>query len=164
MIIWYPADSKWDLNPYYLKSVEWYKKNYKAELLCWLYHADHNYFTLPLLDGSGDVTPLMLFHRGERDDPRFKFTFDDESTYIQVKNKYTGKITYEDDPNSKNHAIIKKYPWIIMTEGCDDGHIGWKFETKDLAKRWVYYLYNTELNMDYYEFMDLFKENQGWRN
>lgn len=161
MVIWHSSKTSWNLNFYYLKTINWYIKTYKGELLGWLYHSDKNYYTIPLLDNSGDVTPLILFHRGSK--PNY-FRFDSEESYCEVKCPLTGKVIFEDNPAAKHHENFIKYPWVIMSIGSDDGSVGWMFETEQSARQWVYDLYSAEINLNYYQFLEIFKDNQGWRN
>lgn len=161
MVTYFPPETKWNLE-YDTETVNWYIKTYKAELLGWLYTTENNYYTIPLKNEKASVTPLMLFKRKLSETSHFAFENEMVFTCTRLpNNKYN--IVQTNVEEFKD--VCEKYPWIIMTEGCDDGHIGWRFETKDLAKRWVYYLSITNFqDKDYDSFLDLFKTNRGWLN
>lgn len=112
-IKYYPPETKWNLEDYYQSACDWYHKNYKAELIGWLYTSNSNYYTLPLKDKEGDVTPLMLFHRGETPDSCFSFENEREFKCTKLLNDDYKCVEINKD---KFLERSKKYPWIIMTE------------------------------------------------
>ena len=160
-IKYYPPETEWDISEYFRDTIKWYEKNYNSELVGWIYNPFSNYYTIELEDQKADVTPLMLFHRGKTERC---FCFEQEYEYEAIK-QADGQFQIKQINIEKFKEHCAKYPWIVMSLGCDDGSKGWMFETKDLAKRWIYYLSITEFKMkDYYDFLELFKDNEGWLN
>ena len=161
-IKYYPPETNWNISEYYRDTIKWYEKNYNSELVGWIYNPFPNYYTIELEDQKADVTPLMLFHREVSGSSIFSFEEESEYEYVKQPN---GELKFTQINVQKFKDRCNEYPWIIMSEGKDDGRKGWMFKTKDLAKRWVYYLSITEFKMkDYYDFLELFKDNEGWVN
>ena len=59
----------------------------------------------------------------------------------------------------------------ILSNFCDDGHKGWRFETKEQLGAWVMNFIQDALNINKKnsfeypsEFLDYYEENQVWRN
>lgn len=119
-----------------------------GHVLNWLFLDSSNYYTIKLEEEGGfvDCTPLILIKRDT----------DKKAFY------------YVHDTSEKE---LEKYPWIIHTLGCDDCHLGWRFETREEALSWYSWLVKelTEKHVhedwkDYQDFMEHFKQNQTWSN
>lgn len=165
MIKYYSPETEWKIKcgDYHMDSVDWYNNNYKAVLVGWLHFTGTNYYMLDLEDKPEEsVTPLMLFHRSGYD-RKHSFAFEGERKYDIIVSP-TGKRDIVEIESDRFKKRCEDFPWIVMSLGCDDGHKGWMFATKDLAKRWIYYLSITEFKFDdYYNFLKLF-DNEGWVN
>ncbi len=143
-------DVRPNLSPYFIQSIyDYYIGRRKGELLCWLYFDDNNYFLIGLEDPEDEYiecTPIIKIHRHPETNPCY----------------------FENDRGPED---LLKYPWIIMSMGCDDGSKGWRFETEKQLDEWYELLRMEVIDLkvqeclsDSYEFWDYFSENQVWAN
>lgn len=112
-------------------------------LLGWLCFGDRNYYMLDI-----------------EDDPNFK-----SATPIIFIDRSTHLYPVADQEEYKDiDTIVKQYPYILQTIGCDDGSLGWRFSSKQEVNNWLsqlIYDLNTDIDFrDGYEFFDFYDEAQ----
>lgn len=164
MVEFHNTKKDFKIDKYFKDIVDFYKKRYNGEVVGWLSHNERNYFTIQTLDCFG-VTPLILFNRFSKSKNGIDcFSFDGEIKFDKIFNENTKKIDLIWNNKDEFTNISNEYSWIIMSVGCDDQSVGWKFKTKDLAKRWIHHLEITNHNISYDEFLNLYSENCGFVN
>lgn len=82
---------------------------------------DHSYYAL-----KGHGVAFLADYTGVPLDKQF--IFNSESTYL---NGASGK------PKDAYHAHIMDNPVVVVFHGCDDGHVGMRFSSKDAAVAFV---------------------------
>jgi hypothetical protein len=141
-----PKLDNYNDNGYYDGCVDYQVNDRKGKLLFWLLFEEEDYFTIPLRDEVyKSCTP-----------------------FIYIERTSTNHFFFEND---KDIEDMLKYPHTISTIGCDDGHKGWRFETKEQLEAWVMNFIQDALNINKKnsfeypsEFLDYYEENQVWRN
>lgn len=131
---------------YFNRCIEYQTKDCKGKLLFWVLFDDIDYFTIAITD------------------PIYKSC----TPFIYIERTITNHFFFEND---KDVEDMLKYPHAISTIGCDDGHKGWRFETKEQLETWVINFIQDAININKKdsfeypsEFLDYYEENQVWRN
>lgn len=119
-----------------------------GKLLFWLYSSVRNYYLLDIKKPSNEYiacTPFIFIHRSPDN------IFFVEEDYSDIKN-------------------IIKYPYLIETMGCDDGHKVWRFSSLTECNEFLCELIEAssqnlfEDTDDFYDVLEYFEKNQCWVN
>lgn len=96
-----------EVSEYFKDSIDFSYLRNNGKLLFWLHSSVTNYYLLHKVNPIDEFiacTPFIFIHRSPDN------LFYTEEDYYDVEN-------------------IIKYPYIIETKGCDDGHKVWRFST-----------------------------------
>lgn len=137
-----------DISEYFKNSIKYSLDKVSGVFLFWLYSSERNYYLLDLKTHEEDYiacTPFIFIHRTS-----------DNIFHV------------EDDINGLEDII--KYPYLIETKGCDDGHKLWRFETLEECSLFLCEFVDSinqnlfEDTNNFYDIWEYFEKNQCWRN